>query len=89
MSDAIEPVIRTFIEENFLFRSGGEPIDSKASLLDAGIIDSTGVLELVSFIEETFGITVADAEIVPENLDSIEALVRYVSGKGVSAPVAA
>ena len=51
------------------------------SLLEAGVIDSTGVLELVAFLETEFGLAVSDAEIVPENLDSIGRIAGYVDGK--------
>lgn len=57
--------------------------DDRTSFLDTGIIDSTGVLELVSFLEEQFDITVEDSELVPENLDSIDNLVRYLGTKNV------
>lgn len=77
----ISLAVRRFIGENFLFRDPGESITPDASLLDAGIIDSTGVLELVSFLETTFGIQVQDDEMLPENLDSIRAITRYVSRK--------
>ncbi len=52
-----------------------------ASLIEAGIIDSTGVLELVGFLEETYDIEITDSELVPENLDSIDKVVRFVGAK--------
>lgn len=75
------PVIRSFVIENFMFGSGGETLQNDDSFVDRGIIDSTGVLELVSFIEETFAISVDDEELVPANLDSIDRVACYVSGK--------
>jgi acyl carrier protein len=60
-------------------------IDEGTSFLDTGLIDSTGVLELVDFLEEQFGIAVEDSELVPENLDSISNLSRYLVSKGVPA----
>jgi acyl carrier protein len=57
------------------------PLEVDTSLLDQGIIDSTGVLEVIGFIEETFGITVEDSELLPENLDSIEGIARFVMRK--------
>ena len=83
----ISLAVRRFIGENFLFRDDGDAITHEASLLDAGIIDSTGVLELVSFLETTFGIEVQDDEMLPENLDSIRAITSYVSRKLESAKV--
>lgn len=72
--------IREFVQKNFLF--GMEmKFSDEASFLEQGIIDSTGVLELVTFLEEEYGISVADEELVPENLDSIANVVRYVEAK--------
>jgi len=85
MKHDISLAVRRFIGENFLFRDDGDAITHDASLLDAGIIDSTGVLELVSFLETTFGIEVQDDEMLPENLDSIRAIASYVSRKLESA----
>lgn len=72
--------IRQFIIENFLFEEDNN-LKKDTSLLENGIIDSTGVLELVMFIEETYGISVDDDEIVPENLDSIANVVQYLERK--------
>jgi len=73
-------VIRTFIIENFLFEENPS-LKEGTSFLESGIIDSTGILELVSFLEEKFGISVADEELVPENLDSIANVVAYLGRK--------
>ena len=81
MKHDISLAVRRFIGENFLFRDDGDAITHDASLLDAGIIDSTGVLELVCFLETTFGIEVQDDEMLPENLDSIHAISNYVDRK--------
>ncbi|HYF55693.1 MAG TPA: acyl carrier protein [Salinarimonas sp.] len=88
MIDDIETGIRGFIEENFLFRSDGGELARDASLLEAGLIDSMGVLELVAFLEDRFGLKVADADMTPENLDSIAALTAFVAGR-TAASVAA
>jgi acyl carrier protein len=72
--------IRAFIVENFLFGNDQKLADD-SSFLDEGIIDSTGILELVSFIEEEFNIKVEDDELVPENLDSINNVVAYLERK--------
>ena len=66
--------------ENFLFGEDKGMTDA-ASLLELGIIDSTGVLEWVAFLESTYGFKVADEEMVPDNLDSIASLVRFVQSK--------
>jgi acyl carrier protein len=73
--------VRTFIEDNFLFRDDRAALADSESLLDAGLIDSTGILELVAFLEQEFGIVMADADIVPANLDSIRSIAGYVDGK--------
>jgi acyl carrier protein len=89
MTSEIERQVREFIEDNFLFREDRATLAEEESLLEAGLIDSTGILELVAFLEGNFGITVADAEIVPENLDTIRTIVAYVAGKrGVTAVAA-
>ena len=87
MKHDIGLAVRRFIGENFLFRDDGDAITHDASLLDAGIIDSTGVLELVCFLETEFGIEVSDDEMLPENLDSIRAITSYVGRKLESAKV--
>lgn len=77
----LREAIKTYIVENFLF-GDTEPLTSDSmSLLDNGIIDSTGVMELVAFLEQDFGLTIADEELVPENLDSVENLSTFVSRK--------
>jgi acyl carrier protein len=78
--------LRHFIRENFLF---GRQLTfgDRDSFLEAGVIDSTGVLELVAFLEERFQITVEDDDLVPENLDSIDSVVRFVNRKTAAAPV--
>lgn len=72
--------IRTFIVENFLFGQADGLADD-ASFLDQGVIDSTGVLELVAHLEATYGVKVKDEELVPENLDSINAVTAYLEKK--------
>jgi len=81
MHHEIGSTVRRFIGENFLFREEIESLPEDASFLEAGIIDSTGVLELVCFLESTFGIENADDEMLPENLDSIRAVSAYVQRK--------
>ena len=79
MEDRKEKV-KEFIIENFLFGSA-DGLKDDTSFLDEGIIDSTGVLELVSFIEEAFSIQVEDEELIPENLDSINNVTAYLERK--------
>ncbi|MBD3180349.1 MAG: acyl carrier protein [Candidatus Latescibacteria bacterium] len=73
--------LREFITENFLFGSDEDGFDDDDSFLDNGIIDSTGVLELVSYIEEEFEMEVRDEELVPDNFDSLNKLVSYIQNK--------
>jgi acyl carrier protein len=73
----LERIVREFIIENFTFEDDGS-LTPEASLLESGVIDSTGVLELITFVEETYGIKVEDNEIVPENLDSIRNVASFV-----------
>lgn len=77
----IRSAVRRFIAQNFLFRDDGDATMDDQSLLDAGIMDSTGVLELVCFLETTFCIEVKDDEMLPANLDSVEAITKYLGGK--------
>jgi acyl carrier protein len=72
--------VRQFVVENFLF-GDGSGLEEGTSFLDSGIIDSTGILELVTYLEETFGVTVEDDELVPENLNSIANIVSYLKRK--------
>lgn len=79
-SVAIRQQLRDFIVENFLFGEERAFADSD-SLLQTGIIDSTGILELVQHLEQTWGITVEDQDMVPENLDSLDNLAAYLQSK--------
>jgi acyl carrier protein len=85
MQTDLERQIRDFISENFFVDASTEMLPKTASLLDAGIIDSTGVLELVAFLEGPLGLIIADSEIVPENLDSIQAIGVFVETKRAGA----
>jgi len=76
----IKDQIRAFVVENFLFGNNGD-LEDNTSFLEEGIIDSTGILELVSFLEEEFPITVEDEELIPENLDSINNATAYLQSK--------
>lgn len=78
---SLQTDVRNFIVNNFLFGEDDPSITEDTSLLQSGVIDSTGVLELVNFIEETYSISVDDDDLVPENLDSISNVARYVEKK--------
>ena len=82
MSDSaeIKQRLRAFVTKNF-YMADPDTFTDQTSFLDQGIIDSTGVLELVAFVEDTWKLTVIDDEMVPQNFDSIDALVAFVSKK--------
>ncbi len=73
--------LRQFVNENLLFGRHDGALEDDDSFLERGIIDSTGVLELITFVEDRFGIRVKDQDLVPENLDSINRLVRYIEAE--------
>ena len=73
--------IKEFIVDNFMMGMNPENLTNNVSLLELGIIDSTGVLELVQFLEEKYGIQVEDADLTPDNLDSLDNLVGYLNRK--------
>ncbi|MFC1782204.1 acyl carrier protein [Planctomycetota bacterium] len=77
--------VREFVVENFLFGDDGG-LTEDTSLMEKGIVDSTGVMELVTFLEETFGITVENEELIPENLDSLNNIKSFLEKKVGSAP---
>lgn len=77
----IKAEVRNFILDNFMMGMDSENLGDRDSLLDKGIIDSTGVLELVGFLEESFEIRVDDEDLIPENLDSVEKIVSYIGRK--------
>jgi len=76
----VAEVVRKFIVEYFLFGDDGN-LNDHTSFIEDGIVDSTGILELVAFLEETFRIHVGDEELTPENLDCISNVERYVLSK--------
>ncbi|MDO8356005.1 MAG: acyl carrier protein [Nitrospirota bacterium] len=78
---SIETELRKYILDKLLFGRTEVALSGDASFLESGIIDSTGVLELVSFLEEQFQVKVEDEDLIPANLDSINAITRYVEKK--------
>ena len=80
-------IVRAHIVENFLFGDDSR-IGPDTDFMENGILDSTGVLELVGFLEEKFGIKVEDDEVVPDNMNSLEKIAGYISRKtGKTQPV--
>jgi acyl carrier protein len=80
-AETFERELRKYIVENFLFGDESTELADDTSFLETGMIDSTGVLELIRYIEETCGISVSDDEIVPDNLDSIAKISRFARAK--------
>ncbi len=74
----MKDAIRQFLTTNFYIADPSQ-LEDETSLLDAGIVDSTGVLEVITFIEKEFGIKVAQEDMLPENLDSISKIAAYVA----------
>jgi len=79
--DSIKLILRKFITDNFLASAGFDSFDDEDSFMEKGIVDSTGVLELLEFVEERFKIRVEDEEVIPDNLDSLSKLFSFISKK--------
>ncbi|MGB5629196.1 MAG: acyl carrier protein [Woeseiaceae bacterium] len=81
MSSELQTQVRDFILENYLFTDDTSVLGLDESLLDRGIVDSTGMLEIIMFIEDELGVQVADEEMIPENLDSVNRIAAFVARK--------
>jgi len=77
----VRAAIRNFITEDLLFGDGSVPFDDNVSLTSSGMLDSTGMIELVTFIESHFGLQIDDEEMLPENLDSVSRIEAFVMRK--------
>jgi acyl carrier protein len=77
----VQEEIKGFIAQNFLFTSDASALGDGDSLLEKGIVDSTGILELVTHIEDQYGIKVLDQEMLPANLDSVDAIAGFIARK--------
>ena len=73
--------IRNYIANNLLFSSNGFHYSDDTSFLEEGIVDSVGIMELVSFVEDCFRIPVADSDVIPDNFDSVSRLSAYIRRK--------
>ena len=82
---SVEDRIRNYILENYLFTDDQSMLGCDDSFLQKNILDSTGMLEVIYFLEDEFGIKVEDDEMIPENLDSVNRIAAFLSKKGVSA----
>ena len=81
MTDALRDQIRAFILENYLFTADTKALGVDDSLLGRGIVDSTGMLEIIFFIEEQLGVKVKDEEMIPDNLDGVNKIANFVATK--------
>jgi acyl carrier protein len=77
--DTIRQQVHKFVMYNFLYDGVSADIDDDASLLEIGVIDATGILELTLFVEDIFGVRVPEADLVPENFDSVNNIARYIA----------
>lgn len=77
----VKSQVRRFILNNYLFTDDGSKLSDASSLMESGTMDSTGILELIMFLEETFAIKVADDEMIPANLDSVDNVVSFIERK--------
>jgi acyl carrier protein len=80
----IKGKLRSYVEENFIMGTRATPLDDDDSFLEHHVLDSTGFLELVTFVEETYGVKVEEDEMIPENLDSLNSLAQFLARKGVA-----
>lgn len=81
---AVKDVIMNFIKENFIMGRSDTTLDPSESLIESGIMDSTGVLELVEFLETTYSIKIEDEELIPENLETVDNIIAFLQTKGVA-----
>lgn len=75
---SVEAGVRRYILQNLLFSDNDAELANDTSLLGAGIVDSTSVLEIILYLEEAFGVQVKPSEMLPENFDSVDNIVRFV-----------
>jgi len=78
---SIEEKVKNFISENILFSDIGYPFNEDDSFLEKGVVDSMNVMEIVAFVEDTFGVNISDSDIVPSNFDSISNITKFIEKK--------
>ena len=83
---SVENKVRDYILENYLFTDDQSTLGNGDSFLEKGIIDSTGVLEVIAYLEQEFGVRVEDEEMIPQNLDSVNNIVAFVTAKQAKTP---
>lgn len=88
MEAQVKADLRDFVSANYLFGDSDRAPSDHESLIGTGVVDSTGILELIEYLESHFGIEVLETETLPQNLDSIANLTRFVVAKLDSSPAA-
>jgi len=83
--EATIAALRKFIFDNYIFTTDNSLLDNDDSFLEKSIIDSTGMLELIAFIDDEFGITIEDEELTPDNLDSVNKVASFIQRKRAAA----
>lgn len=78
---SVEAKVREYILENYLFTDDQSALNSSDSFLEKGVLDSTGILEVIYFLEDEFGVKIDDEEMIPENLDSVDNIVKFMATK--------
>ncbi len=73
--------VREYVVENFLLGEEEDELSDSESFLESGLIDSTGILEVIAFLEETYDVEIEDEEMIPENLDSVQRVARFIASK--------
>ena len=81
MADPVRDKVRSFILENYLFTTDTSALGLDDSLLENGVVDSSGMMEIIFFIEEQLGVAMRDDEMIPDNLDSVNKITKFVQGK--------
>ncbi len=89
MLESVPEEIRSFVSRNFVYTDSGRPLADDDPLIELGVVDSTGVLELMSFLEQQFGFKVQDEEIVEANFGTIAAMAAFVARKRAGRPLGA
>ncbi len=79
--DQVERELRQFVVENFLYGENEEEFSNDDSFLEKGLVDSMGILTLVSHVQEKYGISIADQELIPENWDTVRRIAEFVHSK--------
>jgi acyl carrier protein len=81
MADQVRDKVRDFILQNYLFTTDPAALGLDDSLLERGVVDSSGMMEIIFFIEEQLGVKMREDEMIPDNLDSVNKITRFVQAR--------